>query len=87
MSVRRRAISGRRFAVLEVVRRTGLPVERLPDEALLAGLATGDPEIGLAFVRRFQRRVFGVAVTILGDPRLAEDVVQQIGRASCRERV
>lgn len=77
MSVRRRAISGRRFAVLEVVRRTGLPVERLPDEALLAGLATGDPEIGLAFVRRFQRRVFGVAVTILGDPRLAEDVVQQ----------
>jgi len=52
-------------------------VERLADEALLAGLGTGDPEIALAFVRRFQRRVFGVAVSVLGDPALAEDVVQQ----------
>lgn len=77
MAVRRRAISAPRFAVSEDVHQTGLPVERLPDEALLAGLATGDQEVALAFVRRFQRRLFGVAVTVLGDQRLAEDVVQQ----------
>lgn len=57
--------------------RSRLTVDRLPDDALLAGLATGDAEIALAFVRRFQRKLFGVAVTVLGDPRLAEDVVQQ----------
>ena len=34
------------------------------DEALLAGLATGDPEAIAAFVRRFQRRVFGLALVI-----------------------
>ena len=77
MGVRRRAIPAPLFAVSEDVHQTGLPVERLPDEALLAGLATGDPEVALAFVRRFQRRLFGVAVTVLGDQRLAEDVVQQ----------
>ncbi|HEX5120250.1 MAG TPA: sigma-70 family RNA polymerase sigma factor [Pseudonocardiaceae bacterium] len=41
------------------------------------GLGTGDPEIAVAFVRRFQRTVFGVAVAVLGDPKLAEDVAQQ----------
>ncbi|HEX3787494.1 MAG TPA: sigma-70 family RNA polymerase sigma factor [Pseudonocardiaceae bacterium] len=55
----------------------GIPVDRLPDETLLAGLATGDAEIAVAFVRRFQRPVFGVAVAVLGDTRLAEDVAQQ----------
>ncbi|HWE88464.1 MAG TPA: sigma-70 family RNA polymerase sigma factor [Pseudonocardiaceae bacterium] len=59
------------------MRRIGIPVERLPDEALLAGLATGDAEIAVAFVRRFQRKVFGVAIAVLGDVRLAEDVAQQ----------
>jgi RNA polymerase sigma-70 factor (ECF subfamily) len=59
------------------VRDRGLPVELLPDDALLAGLATGDTEIAMAFVRRFQRIVFGVALAILGDVRLAEDVAQQ----------
>jgi RNA polymerase sigma-70 factor (ECF subfamily) len=59
------------------VRRIGIPVERLPDEALLAGLATGDAEIAVAFVRRFQRKVFGVAIAVLGDVKLAEDVAQQ----------
>ncbi|HEX7659198.1 MAG TPA: RNA polymerase sigma factor [Pseudonocardiaceae bacterium] len=57
--------------------RIGIPVERLPDEALLAGLATGDAEIAVAFVRRFERKVFGVALAVLGDVRLAEDVAQQ----------
>ncbi|MEU7426485.1 sigma-70 family RNA polymerase sigma factor [Streptomyces sp. NPDC040750] len=53
------------------------PVGRLPDEALLSGLATGDPELAVIFVRRFQHRVFGVAVAVTGDRQLAEDVSQQ----------
>ncbi|WP_159667418.1 RNA polymerase sigma factor [Streptomyces mexicanus] len=53
------------------------PVGRLPDEALLSGLATGDPELAVSFVRRFQHRVFGVAVAVVGDPQLAEDIAQQ----------
>lgn len=47
------------------------------DDALLAGLSTGSSEVALAFVRRFQRPVFGVALAVLGDPVLAEDVAQQ----------
>ncbi|MGW3358419.1 RNA polymerase sigma factor [Streptomyces bungoensis] len=58
---------------------TGLrsPVDRLPDEALLSGLATGDPDLAVTFVRRFQHRVFGVAMAVTGDPQLAEDIAQQ----------
>ncbi|MFE3633125.1 sigma-70 family RNA polymerase sigma factor [Streptomyces cellostaticus] len=55
----------------------GTPVDRLPDEALLSGLSTGDQELAVAFVRRFQHRVFGVAMTVTGDPQLAEDIAQQ----------
>jgi RNA polymerase sigma factor (sigma-70 family) len=47
------------------------------DEALLAGLAAHDPDAATAFVRRFQGRVYGLAVTILGDPAAAEDVAQE----------
>lgn len=47
------------------------------DEALLAGFATGDREASAAFVRRFQRRVFGLARTIVGDSATAEDVAQE----------
>jgi RNA polymerase sigma factor (sigma-70 family) len=47
------------------------------DDALLDGLATGDPDASAAFIERFQRRVFGVAVRIVNDPRLAEDVAQE----------
>ena len=49
----------------------------LSDEALLAGLATGDPEAATSFVRRYQSRVYGLAVTILGDAKAAEDVAQE----------
>jgi RNA polymerase sigma factor (sigma-70 family) len=52
-------------------------VDQLPDETLLVGLGHGDAEISVAFVRRFQRRVYGVALAVLGDPRAAEDVAQQ----------
>lgn len=47
------------------------------DEALLAGLAAGDSEAAAAFVRRFQRRVYGVALTILREPGAAEDAAQE----------
>jgi RNA polymerase sigma-70 factor (ECF subfamily) len=53
------------------------PPGGLSDEALLAGLTFGDAEAGRAFVRRFQRRVYGLALTILRDPVLAEDIAQE----------
>lgn len=49
----------------------------MSDDLLLAGLAVGDAELSVAFVRRFQGRVYGVALAVLGDPALAEDVGQQ----------
>ena len=52
-------------------------MESLSDESLLAGLASGDPVGATAFVRRFQGRIFGLALTIVGDRSLAEEVAQQ----------
>jgi RNA polymerase sigma-70 factor (ECF subfamily) len=49
----------------------------LSDEALLAGLAAGDAEAGRLFVRRFQSRVYGVALSVLGDRAAAEDIAQE----------
>lgn len=53
------------------------PVSELSDEALLAGMAVGDEAAAIAFVRRYQRRVYGLAVSMLGDPGAAEDVAQE----------
>ena len=36
------------------------------DETLLAGLASGDDHLSVAFVRRFQGRVYGLARHIVG---------------------
>jgi RNA polymerase sigma-70 factor (ECF subfamily) len=47
------------------------------DDALVAGLAAGDEDAASAFVRRFQRRVYGLARTIVADERAAEDVAQE----------
>ena len=47
------------------------------DEALLAGLAAGDSAAATAFVRRFQARVFGLAVTMVGNPAVAEEIAQE----------
>jgi RNA polymerase sigma-70 factor (ECF subfamily) len=47
------------------------------DEALVAGLALCDRDAALAFVRRFQRRVYGCALAIVGDKGRAEDVAQE----------
>ena len=52
-------------------------VSTVSDETLLAGLATGDRDAAAGFVRRFQTRVYGLAVTILGDASAAEDVAQE----------
>lgn len=57
--------------------RVGLPSEHLDDDALLAGLNTGSRDISLAFVRRFQAHVYGVALALVGDTAAAEDVAQQ----------
>ncbi len=50
--------------------------DALNDEALLAGLAGGDADAARSFVRRYQGRVYGVAVSVLGDRAMAEDVAQ-----------
>jgi RNA polymerase sigma-70 factor (ECF subfamily) len=47
------------------------------DEALVAGLAAGDAGAATAFVRRFQARVFGLAVTMTGDQAVAEEIAQE----------
>ena len=49
----------------------------LSDEALVAGLAAGDPDATTAFVRRFQARVYGLAVTMVRDPAVAEEIAQE----------
>jgi RNA polymerase sigma-70 factor (ECF subfamily) len=49
----------------------------LSDEALLTALGVGNRHAAAAFVRRFQHAVYGLAVTIVGDPGLAEDVAQE----------
>lgn len=54
-----------------------MPLWTVTDEALLAGLGAGDPDAAARFVRRFQSRVFGLAMTILGDAAAAEDVAQE----------
>lgn len=52
-------------------------MDGLSDESLLAGLGSGNPEAAAAFVRRFQSRVYGLALTMLRDPDLAEEVAQE----------
>ena len=40
-------------------------------------MAAGDPQAAAAFVRRYQARVFGLAMTIVGVPEVAEEVAQE----------
>jgi RNA polymerase sigma factor (sigma-70 family) len=47
------------------------------DEALVAGMANGDAQAAASFVRRFQARVYGLALSIVGVPATAEDVAQE----------
>jgi RNA polymerase sigma factor (sigma-70 family) len=47
------------------------------DEALMAGMAIRDERAAVTFVRRYQKRVFGLAVGLLNDAGVAEDVAQE----------
>jgi RNA polymerase sigma factor (sigma-70 family) len=49
----------------------------LADDALVAGLAVEDSDAATAFVRRFQAKVFGLALAVTHDPALADDVAQE----------
>jgi RNA polymerase sigma factor (sigma-70 family) len=49
----------------------------LSDEDLLAGMAVGDQSAAVAFVRRYQRRVFGLAYSMTSDASVAEEVAQE----------
>lgn len=51
--------------------------ERAADASLVAGLVVGDEDAALAFVRRFQSAVYGLAMSITRDPQTAEDVAQE----------
>jgi RNA polymerase sigma-70 factor (ECF subfamily) len=46
------------------------------DEALVAGYATGDPDVARVFVRRFQDRVYGLALAKTRDRQAAQEVAQ-----------
>ena len=64
-------------AVSLTMRRNREPSSGPSDEALLSGMAQGDEQAGLAFVRRYQGRVFGLALSMVGDASLAEDIAQE----------
>lgn len=51
--------------------------EARTDEALLSAMALGSEEAGVAFVRRYQGRVFGLAFSILRERAVAEEVAQE----------
>jgi len=40
-------------------------------------MAVGDEAAAVAFVRRFQRRVYGLALSMVRDPALAQDIAQE----------
>jgi RNA polymerase sigma factor (sigma-70 family) len=52
-------------------------MDGLSDETVLAAMGAGDADAAAVFVRRFQSRVYGLALTMLRDPELAEDVAQE----------
>jgi RNA polymerase sigma factor (sigma-70 family) len=52
--------------------------DRAGDAALVAGLAVDDEPAAVAFVRRFQGPVYGLAVSITHDEGLAQDVSQEV---------
>ncbi|MBB1512857.1 sigma-70 family RNA polymerase sigma factor [Tessaracoccus sp. MC1627] len=52
-------------------------VDRAPDAALIAGLAVNDDAAAAAFVRRFEGPVFGMALSVIRDRGLAEEIAQE----------
>ena len=47
------------------------------DDALLGAMAGGDQDAAARFVRRHQRQVYGLALSIVGNTATAEDVAQE----------
>jgi RNA polymerase sigma-70 factor (ECF subfamily) len=43
----------------------------------MAGMAIGDERAAVTFVRRYQKRVFGLAIGLLNDASVAEEVAQE----------
>jgi len=54
-----------------------VPVAEPSDETLMALFAKSDPDGSAAFLRRFEGRIYGLARTIVGESRAAEDVAQE----------
>jgi RNA polymerase sigma-70 factor (ECF subfamily) len=52
-------------------------VVALSDESLLAGMANGNQVAAATFVRRYQARVYGLALTVIGEAAVAEEVAQE----------
>ncbi|MGI5452648.1 RNA polymerase sigma factor [Streptomyces sp. CA-249302] len=52
--------------------------DRVDDASLVAGFALGDEQASVAFVRRFQDAVYGLALSVTHEPALAEDVSQEV---------
>lgn len=52
-------------------------VDRASDADLVTGMSVNDDQAIVAFVRRFERAVFGLAISITHDRGLAEDVSQE----------
>jgi RNA polymerase sigma factor (sigma-70 family) len=75
--LRRHAIPRQRALVTHDVGVLSL-ADRAADVALVEGLAVDDQSAAVAFVRRFQSAVFGLAVSITRDSGLAEDVSQEV---------
>lgn len=46
------------------------------DQSLIAGIASGDAAAVTTFVRRYQARVYGLALRVTDDSGLAEEIVQ-----------
>jgi RNA polymerase sigma factor (sigma-70 family) len=60
----------------EAVSYVQIGVWDVSDEALVAGLVAGDADVTAVFVRRFQARVYGLALSITRQPEAAEEVAQ-----------
>ena len=69
----------------QVMRESRVAEGELSDEALLAGMAVGEQSAAVAFVRRYQRRVFGLAYSMTSDAGVAEDVAQEAMIRVCAE--
>src|SRR5437016_5059940 len=73
----RASIPSRSRAVLSDVALLRERSQHLSDESLLAGMAASDRAACVAFIGRFERAVYGLALSMLGDRELAQDVAQE----------